>query len=111
MPADLRVNRGSENVLFNLVKYRPNNIDITIIEPTSTENNPLILSNSEVNELTRNCKIIRINSKLPATLEKNTNKKVVGILSKPLVANRIFYSLRHTPKEILDEIKNTDIVV
>ena len=45
MPVDLRVNRGTENVLFNLLKYKPNDIEITIIEPTRTGTNPLILSN------------------------------------------------------------------
>ena len=107
---DLRVNRGTENTLFNLLKYKPSTIDIAIIEPTATETNPLILSNSKVNELTRNCEIIKINSKLVVTLTKNNNNKVVVILSKALTANRIFYALKHTPKETLDKIRDTDIV-
>ena len=84
MLADLRVGRGTENVLFNLLKYKPNNIDVTIIEPNSIENNPLILSNSEVNELTKNCKIIRVTSKFE-TLKKDNNSKI-GILYRDLMA-------------------------
>ncbi|WP_298277037.1 glycosyltransferase family 4 protein [Ferroplasma sp.] len=108
MPVDLRVNRGTENVLFNLLKYKPNDIEITIIEPTRTGTNPLILSNSEVNELTRGAKIIRIHSKLE-NLEKYNNSKF-GTLYRELIAKPELYSLKHTPKENLKEIKDTDIV-
>ena len=107
MPVDLRVNRGTENVLFNLLKYKPNDIEITIIEPTRTGTNPLILSNSEVNELTRGAKIIRIHSKLE-NLEKYNNSKF-GTLYRELIAKPELYSLKHTPKENLKEIKDTDI--
>ena len=108
MLADLRVSRGVENVLFKLLKYTPNNIDITIIEPTETENNPLILSNSEVNKLTRNCRIIRINSKMEILNHGKDNKLVM--FYRGLMANRASYSLKHTNKKTLDEIKDTDIV-
>ena len=108
MLTDLRVNRGTENVLFKLLKYKPKNIDITIIEPTEIGNNPLILSNSEVNELTRNCKIIRINSKFK-TLKTNNMSKV-SILYRELISKPTVYILKHTPKETLDEVKNTDMV-
>ena len=108
MLADLRIGRGTENTLFKLLKYKPNNIEITIIEPTETENNPLMLSNAEVNEFTKNCKIIRINSKLE-TSKKNSKGKV-GVLYRELISNRALYSLKHTPKETLDIIKDTDMV-
>ena len=108
MLADLRIGRGTENSLFQLLKYKPNNIDITIIEPTETENNPLILSNSEVNELTKNCRIIRINSKME-TLNNRKDSKIV-MFYRGLKANRALYSLKHTDKKTLDEIKDTDMV-
>ena len=108
MLSDLRVGRGTENVLFNLLKYKPNNIDITIIEPTETKNNPLILSNSEVNELTKNCKIIKINSK-SETFQKDNNSKI-GILYRELIAKPVLSTLKHTPTKTLDRIKDTDIV-
>ena len=106
--ADLRVGRGVENTLFKLLKYKPKNIEITIIEITRTDNNPLILSNSEVNELTKNCKIIRVTSKFE-TLKKDNNSKI-GILYRDLMANRTVYSLKHTPQTTLEEMKDTDIV-
>ena len=108
MLADLRVGRGTENVLFNLLKYKPNNIDVTIIEPNSIENNPLILSNSEVNELTKNCKIIKINSKF-VTLEENSNRKI-STLYRRLITKPVLKILSQTPKETLAELENTDIV-
>ena len=111
MLADLRVNRGTENVLFNLLKYKPDNIDITIIEPTDTGNNPLILSNSEVNELTRNCRIILINSK-SEKLKKNNKGKfsiLLNILYRELISKPVLRTLKHTNKETLDAIQDTDI--
>jgi hypothetical protein len=32
MRSDLRTGRGTENVLFNLLRYAPENMDITIVE-------------------------------------------------------------------------------
>lgn len=107
MIADLRVSRGTENVLFNLLKYKPNNIDVTIIEPTETRNYPLVLSNSEINELTKDCKIIRLNSKLK-TLRKDANSRIAKAY-RELISNRALYYFRHTPKETLDAIKDTDM--
>jgi glycosyltransferase involved in cell wall biosynthesis len=104
---DLRVNRGTENVLFNLLKYKPSNIEITIIERAVEGKNPLILSNSEVRELTKECKIIRINSKLD-TLQKNNTSKV-GISLINLIVRPELYALKHTPKTTLNKIKDTDI--
>ena len=106
--SDLRIGRGVENTLFKLLRYKPNNIEITIIENTRTDNNPLILSNSEVNEFTKNCRIIRINSQLE-TGKKDNNSKI-GILYRDLIASRAVYSLKHTPKETLEKVKDTDIV-
>ena len=108
MLADLRVARGTENVLFNLLRYKPDNIDITIIEPVETGNNPLILSDSEVNELTRNCKIIKINSK-QKILQRDSNSRA-GRIYRELIANRATHALKLTSKETLDEIRDTDIV-
>ena len=58
MMDDLRTGRGLENVLFNLLKYKPRDIDITIIEPDNIMGERI--SQNEVDKLTEGCKIIRI---------------------------------------------------
>jgi hypothetical protein len=58
MLADLRTGRGTENVLFNLLKYRPAGVNITIIEPDNVEGNRI--SNEEIKQITAGCKIIKI---------------------------------------------------
>ena len=106
MFTDLRVGRGTENVLFNLLKYKPDNIDVTIVSTDDTGKNPVILSDSEVNELTRNCKIIKIN-RIKSSLKQNNKfmKIYNSIFFRPSIK-----TLKNVQKTTLKEIRDTDIV-
>ncbi len=106
MPTDLRVGRGTENVLFNLLKYKPDNIDVTIISTDYAGKNSFILSDLEVNELTKNCKIIKINK---VTLKVKKLNKITR-LYRDLIYRPTIKTLKSIPENKLNEIKDTDIV-
>ncbi len=106
MLANLRVGRGTENFLFNSLKYKPDNIDVTIITTDDTDRNPLILSENEINKLTKDSKIIKINTKaLNAKKINKISSVYMDIIYKPVIR-----TLKSINKNVLKEIRNTDLV-
>jgi hypothetical protein len=81
MLAKLVTGRGTENYALNLIKYKPDNIDILLIEPNFVGGK--CLTESYVNDVTKNCHIVTlcIKDKLSDNLFKNVYIKLV---SKPL---------------------------
>ena len=106
MFTDLRVGRGTENVLFNLLKYKPGNIDVTIISTDDNSGNSFILSDLEVSELTENCRIIKINK---TTLKLKKLNKITR-LYRDLIYRPTIKTLKSIPENTLKEIRDTDIV-
>ena len=103
MMADLRTGRGVENVLFNLLKYKPRDIDITIIEPDNIMGERI--SQNEVDKLTEGCKIIRIHKYMYKTGSMLRDVYLNSILRPPY--KNLKYAKNHG---LLAEIRKTDIV-
>ena len=103
MMADLRTGRGVENVLFNLLKYKPRDIDITIIEPDNIMGERI--SQNEVDKLTEGCKIIRIHKYMYKTGSMLRDVYLNSILRPPY--KNLKYAKNHG---LLPEIRKTDIV-
>ena len=105
MLADLRTGRGTENVLFNLLKYKPSDVDITIVEPDNVESDRI--SSEEVKKLTSKCKIIRIHrQRYNINMDTLFKRAYVNLILRPYYKN-----LKDTKlKGLLPDIQNTDIV-
>jgi hypothetical protein len=58
MLGSLSSGRGSENVLFNLLRYKPDDIEITIVETDFIDQQRI--SPDELEKITSNVKLIRI---------------------------------------------------
>lgn len=103
---DLRVGRGTENVIFNIIKYKPDGIDISIISSDYTGGNPLILSNDEVNKLTNNCKTMKFNVK--SFNAKNSSK--ISMAFRELIYKPVIRTFKSIPEHLLIQMRETEVV-
>ncbi len=105
MLADLRTGRGTENVLFNLLKYRPPGFDIIIVEPDNVEGSRI--SSEEVKKITGDCKIIKIHkNKYNITINTFLDRIYVNLILRPYYKHLKDSKLNG----LLPEIQNTDMV-
>lgn len=102
MPFDIRQGRGGEVVLFNLLKNKPKNIDITIVETDAIDKQRI--SNEKVNKITRGCDIIKIHRNM-YNISNYLDLIKVYLFEKP-----IFSDLKLVDNETLRRIRSTDIV-
>jgi|GEM_PF-2797527 len=103
---DLRVGRGTETVVFNLLKYKPAGIEATIISTDDPGNNPLILSDANVTALIQDSKQIKIQKKSFKTKEfTKISRAYRDLIYKPAIR-----TLKSIPKPVLNEIRDTEIV-
>ena len=103
MLTDLRTGRGTENVLFNLLRYIPKNIDVTIIETDHVVQERISLD--EVKKLTAGCNIIRIH-KHPY----RKGKMLRGVFVDSILGPRYKDLKCAKSSGLLPEIRKTDIV-
>ncbi len=100
---DLRNGRGSEKVLLNILKYKPENIQIKIIETDYIENQRI--SDEEINDYLKNVDLIKIH--------RNVIGKKMDSVFKIILNNIIFRSyykdIKNISKDDLKNIKKTDI--
>lgn len=106
MTADLRVGRGTENVLFNLLKYKPESIDVTIVSNDNIGSNPIVFSDSEIKALTKNSRIINIHR---IKMSINENNKLLKIY-KNLFYKPEIKTLKNVERTTLKDIRDTDVV-
>lgn len=82
---DLKAGRGTETVLFNLLKYKPEDIEATVLYTDDHGNNPLILSDDAVKDLIKDSKQIKIQCDIilyyPDYAVKNTKLKFLFVAS------------------------------
>ena len=103
MLADLRTGRGTENVLFNLLRYIPENVEITIIESDNLRQ--IRVSDDEVTKITSRCNIIKIHRHIYTT-HSVVERVYVNAILKPFYRDLKLAS----SNGILSEIRKTDIV-
>lgn len=105
MLADLRSGRGTENVLFNLLKHKPSHVEVTIIETDFLGN--ARISETDVIQLTRGCKIIQIHRHIYPMNDRTLIKRIyVNLILRPF-----YRDLKEAKsKHLLEQIQNTDIV-
>ncbi|ARD84646.1 hypothetical protein FAD_0742 [Ferroplasma acidiphilum] len=102
---DLKVGRGTETVIFNLLKYKPEGIDATIVYTDDPGNNPLILSDKNVKDLIKNSKQIKIQKKSYKSKKfGKINRIYRDLIDKPAIR-----TLKSISKPVLEEIRDTDI--
>ncbi len=103
MLSGLETGRGTENVLFNLLKYKPLEIDADVIVPM--RNNGIRVSESLIKGKLSNAKLIRIN------VDINNEDSSFKIIFTKLLLKPIVKDLRkYKNTEILQKIRDTDIV-
>lgn len=104
MLGSLSSGRGSENVLFNLLRYKPDDIKISIVETDFIDQQRI--SPDELEEITSNVKLIRIH--------RNYHKynNIFDLFKIFIIYGIPFFSdLKDlNNKEKLFEIRNTDLV-
>lgn len=103
MGGKLITGRGGENVLFNLLRFKPSDIEVTIIEPDFILGPPRISVN-EVIKLTQNCEIIKI--------KKYTynNEKAISNLFIRFFFNFYKRDYKWSKKcGLLEKIRNTNV--
>jgi glycosyltransferase involved in cell wall biosynthesis len=106
MAADLRTGRGTENVLFNLLKYKPDNIDITVVYPDFSLSK-FIYNEEQVKEFTKDIKTIKFHLNKPLRFKNRT----VEDLFNQIIFKRYYKALTWIKKNRLyDKINDTDIV-
>ncbi|WMT50600.1 MAG: glycosyltransferase family 4 protein [Ferroplasma sp.] len=103
MRVDLRTGRGTENVLFNLLKYVPQDVDITIIEPDNLKQERI--PEEEVKKLTAGCHIIKIHKHV-YRMDSIIQRVYVNSILRPPYRDLKYAESRG----LLSEIKKTDIV-
>ncbi len=108
MFTDLRTGAGTEQVALELIKNKPKDIEITIIETDLLDKKRI--SREEIDRITNGCKIIKIphpksyKPKRGSTFFRIINL-IVELTVKPTV--RLYHSL---PETTIQEIHNTDAV-
>ena len=104
MLADLNTGRGTENVLLNLLKYKPLEINVTIIVPI--RNDGIRIEDSEIKKKLNGAKIIRLNVGI-----NNGGGSMFETAFSTLFVKPVLRDLRkYRDTEILQEVRDTDIV-
>ena len=103
MRADLKTGRGTENVLFNFLKYAPKDIDITIVEPDNLKQERI--SEDEIKKITAGCNIIKIH-KHAYKIDSMLQGVYVNSILRPPYRDLKYAKL----KGLLLKIRKTDIV-
>jgi glycosyltransferase involved in cell wall biosynthesis len=103
MGGKLITGRGGENVLFNLISFKPSDIEVEIIEPDFILGPPR-LTNNEVKKLTENGKIVKIKKHYYKTEKVVLNLLINFFLNS--FKKDYKWSQRHG---FLEEIRNTDV--
>ncbi len=103
MLASLKTGRGTENVVINLIKYKPEDIEITIIEPEFTDG--IRIDEEEIKRTIRDCKVIKIN--VHRIDEKTLYKRLWSIFVTRSILKDA-KNMRET--EIYNEMRDTDLV-
>ena len=103
MLADLRTGRGTENVLFNLLRYSPKNIDITIIESDNLKQ--IRVSEDEIKKITAGFKVIKIHRHM-YNMDYLPKRVYVNVIKRPYYRDLNWAK----SKGLLSEIRKTDIV-
>lgn len=99
---NLRVGRGSEQVLLNLVKNKPKNINITIVQTDASDFERL--SQSDVDQIIKGCELITIRTFV------NSYRSVFGKYSY-LVSKLLFKDVRMAKRgSEYNRIRDTDFV-
>ena len=109
MFTDLLTGRGTENVLFNLLRYKPSDIDVKVI--STMRNYGSRISDSELKNKLNNARVIKLNVTVNNKWPKFNAKfskilKPIKVLINPALKD--FRKYKNT--EILQEIRDTDVV-
>lgn len=103
MVSDLRMGRGGENVLLNLLKYKPLGTNITIVETDYMDKQRL--SFGDIEPSINGCKIIRIHT------HTRTMKSWAARVFSAIFLRPISRDLRLAKRNgVLDKIRQTDMV-
>jgi len=103
MGFDLRMGRGGENVLFNLLLHKPDDISITVVETDLLDS--IRKQESFVDDVRKRCRLLRIH-----TTNYWTNN-VLAQLYRDLIVRPIIRDMRILRNTgILEEIRDTDVV-
>ena len=104
MLADLKTGRGTENVLLNLLKYKPLEINVNIIVPI--RNDGIRIEDSEIKNKLNGAKIIRLNVGI-----NNGGGSMFETVFSTLFVKPVLRDLRkYRNTKILQEVRDTDIV-
>jgi len=103
---DIRTGRGTENVALNLVKYKPRDIELTIVYTDGFDK--LRLSEEYVMKITSNCKKIKIHThNIFNQLRPNFFKRIY----RDFIKRPVYKDLKAIKgSTVLAEIQQTDIV-
>ena len=103
MRSDLRTGRGTENVLFNLLRYAPEIMDITIVESDNLKQTRI--SEQEIKKITSRFNVIKIH-KHQYRLDSLLQRIYVNTILRP------YYRDLEWAKSngLLEEIRKTDMV-
>ena len=103
MRADLRTGRGTENVLFNLLRYAPENMDITIVESDNLKQTRI--SDQEIKKITSGFNVIKIH-KHQYRMDSLPERVYVNTILRPYYRDLEWAKSRG----LLEEIRRTDMV-
>lgn len=103
MLATLETGRGTENVALNLIRYKPEDMDIVIIEPNFSDGKRI--SKEEINTVLTNVKVIKVD----LHIAKGSTK--LEFLFNLFIRRAILRDLKEIQKtKVYKEIRDTDIV-
>ena len=102
--ADLRNGRGSEKVLLNLLKFRPDWVNVTILETDYMESQRI--SDDILSQVTKESNIIKIHRNV---IGKNQNKILNIIINNIIIRSYILDKKRISENEIFDAIEENDV--
>lgn len=106
---DIRAGRGTEEIVLNLVKHRPPNVSISIVQTDFFDR--IRLSEEQVRGVLEQCEVIKFHSNIPHHSFKTTyghylDRVYLDLIKRPI--RRDLKSLRNT--STLEKIRDTDIV-
>lgn len=101
--AGLETGRGTENVALNLIKYKPDDVEIIIIEPIFTDGKRI--SEKEIKATLGNTKIIKID--LPPVESESLILKLYNLFFRKAILKYV-KNVKET--NVYNEIRNTDVV-